>query len=206
MILDLNKVQELIDSEMTAWKISKDTGLSRNMVTTYKDGKDIKRMTIENGLKLQSYWEDIKKERAKMNVNDIDNKDYIWGFEQLGEFLDEENNFLERKEFEWWKELANSLAFLDDEGFDVAALETNELQDYIDIAKKHRGADRFSREALQNVYFDDGNGTYDLEFLVNGEKNYRQVQASDHPEAATNENYFDDKKVVNRIIMEIPED
>lgn len=134
MILDLNKVQELIDSEITAWKISKDTGLSRNMVTTYKDGKDIKRMTIENGLKLQSYWEDIKKERAKMNVNDIDNK------------------------------------------------------------------------ALQNVYFDEGNGTYDLEFLVNGEKHYRQVQASDHPEAATNENYFDDKKVVNRIIMEIPED
>ena len=134
MILDLNKVQELIDSEMTAWKISKDTGLSRNMVTTYKDGKDIKRMTIENGLKLQIYWEDIKKERAKMNVNDIDNK------------------------------------------------------------------------ALQNVYFDEGNGTYDLEFLVNGEKYYRQVQASNHPEAATNESYFDDKKVVNRIIMEIPED
>ena len=206
MILDLSKVQELIDSEMTAWKISKDTGLSRNMVTTYKDGKDIKRMTIENGLKLQGYWEDIKKERVKMNVNNIDNKDYIWGFDQLGEFLDEENNFESKDEFDWWEELADSMAYLEEKEVDVAGLEINELQDYINIAKEHRGADRFSYEALQNVYFDEGNGTYDLEFLVNGEKHYRQVQASDHPEATTNEDYFDDKKVVNRIIMEIPED
>lgn len=129
MKLDLNKVQELIDSEMTAWKISKDTGLSRNMVTTYKDGKDIKRMTIENGLKLQSYWEDIKKERVKMEFED-----------------------------------------------------------------------------LQAVYYDGGNETYDLQFMVDGNEKYIQVKAEDHPEAATNENYFDDKKVVNRIIMEIPED
>ena len=140
-----------------------------------------------------------------MNVNNIKNKNCIWGFEQLGEFLDEENNFLEREEFDWWKELANSIAYLEEKEVDVAGLEISELQDYIDIAKKHRGSDRFSHEALQGVYFDEGSGTYDLEFLVNGEKHYRQVQASDHPEAATNENYFDDKKVVNRIIMEIPE-
>ena len=72
--------------------------------------------------------------------------------------------------------------------------------------KEYIGADHFSYESLQNVYFDEGNSTYDLEFLVNGENYYRQVKASDHPEAATNENYFGDKKVVNRIIVEIPED
>ena len=141
-----------------------------------------------------------------MNVNNIDNKDYIWGFDQLGEFLDEENNFESKDEFDWWEELADSMAYLEEKEVDVAGREINELQDYINIAKEHRGADRFSYETLQNVYFDEGNGTYDLEFLVNGEKYYRQVQASNHPEAATNESYFDDKKVVNRIILEIPED
>lgn len=68
------------------------------------------------------------------------------------------------------------------------------------------GAERFSHEALQNVYFDEGNGTYDLEFLFNGEKHYIQVQAGDHPEAEENESYFDDKDVVNKIIDEAFED
>ena len=68
------------------------------------------------------------------------------------------------------------------------------------------GADRLSHEALQSVYFDEGNGTYDLEFLVNGEKHYIQVQAGDHPEAEENESYFDDKDVVNKIIDEAFED
>ena len=85
-------------------------------------------------------------------------------------------------------------------------MEENEMNINKNENKECIGADRFSHEALQNVYFDEGNGTYDLEFLVNGEKHYRQVQASDHPEAATNEDYFDDKLVVDKIIMEIPED
>ena len=85
-------------------------------------------------------------------------------------------------------------------------MEENEMNINKNENKECIGADRFSHEALQNVYFDEGNGTYDLEFLVNGEKHYRQVKASDHPEAATNEDYFDDKLVVDKIIMEIPED
>lgn len=185
-------------SNSNSTALARDVGVTRQVIDKYKKGKSkLKNMTAENLMKFEKYMEE-----NKMNVNNIDNKNYIWGFEQLGEFLDEENNFLERKEFDWWKELANSLAFLDDEGFDIAALETNELQDYIDIAKKHRGTDRFSYEALQGVYFDEGNGTYDLEFLVNGEKHYKQVQASDHPESVTNEDYFDDKAVVDKIIAE----
>ena len=198
----LEKIQKLMRSNSNSTALARDVGVTRQVIDKYKKGKSkLKNMTAENLMKFEKYMEE-----NKMNINKIENKEYIWEFEQLGEFLDEENNFLERKEFDWWKELADSLAFMDEKGIDVLGLEANELQDYIDISKKHRGADRLSHEALQSVYFDEGNGTYDLEFLVNGEKHYKQVQASDHPEAATNEGYFDDKLVVDKIIMEIPED
>ena len=135
-----------------------------------------------------------------MNINNISNAAYIWDFEQLGDFLDDENNFKDKDDFEWWQDLADSLALLEDNGLDILALEVSELQDYINIAKKQREAAPYSYDSLQNVYFDAVIGVYDLEFLVSGDKHYIQVSASDHPEAATDENYFDEKKVINRII------
>lgn len=72
-----------------------------------------------------------------MNINNIGNAGYILGFEQLGEFLDEENNFESKEEFDWWEELADSVAYLEEKEVDVLGLEVGELQDYIDTAKKH---------------------------------------------------------------------
>lgn len=72
-----------------------------------------------------------------MNINNIRNAGYIWDFDQLGEFLDEEYNFESKDEFDWWEELADSMAYLEENGTDLFVLEVNELQDYIKIAKEH---------------------------------------------------------------------
>ena len=130
----LKQIEDLINNNSNSTALAKRVGVTRQVIDKYKKGKSkLKNMTAENLMKFEKYMEE-----NIMNINKIENKEYIWEFEQLGDFLDEENNFLERKEFDWWKELADSLAFMDEKGIDVLELEANELQDYIDIAKKHR--------------------------------------------------------------------
>lgn len=57
-------------------------------------------------------------------------------------------------------------------------------------------------ENLMAVHFDGASDLYELEFQENGNSEFIQVKASDHPEAATDEFYFDNKEVVNKIIAE----
>ena len=57
-------------------------------------------------------------------------------------------------------------------------------------------------ENLLAVYFDEANNCYDLEFQFDGKSEFISVSADDHPEAATDEFYFDDKKVVEKISEE----
>lgn len=57
-------------------------------------------------------------------------------------------------------------------------------------------------EKLMNVTYDAGNNSYTLEFQENGKSEFIEVKASDHEEAATNEDYFDDKERVEEIIAE----
>ena len=59
-------------------------------------------------------------------------------------------------------------------------------------------------ENLYFVYYDSASVTYELEFRTDdGDMKFIEVDARDHPEASTNENYFDDKEVVDLIIMEV---
>lgn len=60
-----------------------------------------------------------------------------------------------------------------------------------------------SYENLMNVNFDGEN--YELEFQENGKSYFIRVDARDHEEAATNEDYFDDKERVEEIIAEAEE-
>lgn len=53
-------------------------------------------------------------------------------------------------------------------------------------------------ENLMNVNFDGE--SYELEFQENGKSYFIRVDARDHEEAATNEDYFDNKKLVEEII------
>ncbi len=55
-------------------------------------------------------------------------------------------------------------------------------------------------ENLNAVYFDEANNWYELEFYVDGSFEYIRVNADDHEEAATNEFYFDNKEIVEKII------
>lgn len=58
-------------------------------------------------------------------------------------------------------------------------------------------------ENLMNVNFDGE--SYELEFQENGKSYFIRVDARDHEEAATNEDYFDDKERVEEIIAEAEE-
>ena len=53
-------------------------------------------------------------------------------------------------------------------------------------------------ENLMNVNFDGE--SYELEVQENGKSYFIRVDARDHEEAATNEDYFDNKKLVEEII------
>ena len=54
-----------------------------------------------------------------------------------------------------------------------------------------------------NVNYDGE--SYELEFQENGKSYFIRVDARDHEEAATNEDYFDDKERVEEIIAEAEE-
>lgn len=58
-------------------------------------------------------------------------------------------------------------------------------------------------EDLMNVNFDGE--SYELEFQEGGKSYFIRVDARDHEEAATNEDYFDDKERVEKIIAEAEE-
>lgn len=75
-----------------------------------------------------------------------------------------------------------------------------ELKSMIDNKLKEMEIMKY--ENLQIVHYDAAGDVYDLEFHVNGEKEFITVDASDHPEAATDEYYFDDREVVEKIIAE----
>lgn len=60
-----------------------------------------------------------------------------------------------------------------------------------------------SYENLMLVNFDGE--SYELEFQENGKSYFIRVDARDHEEAATNEDYFDNKKLVEKIIAEAEE-
>lgn len=58
-------------------------------------------------------------------------------------------------------------------------------------------------ENLMNVNFDGE--SYELEFQENRKSYFIRVDAKDHEEATTNEDYFNDKERVEKIIAEAEE-
>lgn len=55
-------------------------------------------------------------------------------------------------------------------------------------------------ENLMNVNYDGDNEVYELEFQTNGKSYFINVSANEHEAAATDEDYFDNKKLVEEII------
>lgn len=63
-----------------------------------------------------------------------------------------------------------------------------------------------SYENLMMVNYDGDNGIYELEFQEKGKSYIITVKASDHEEATTDEDYFDNKELVEQIIEEADEE
>ena len=75
---------------------------------------------------------------TKRYLAEIENLEQIKTFEDLSDYLveDEQGQYFEdEKEFDWWKELADAMQYLEDEDVDYDEVELNELEDYITVAK-----------------------------------------------------------------------
>lgn len=70
MIIDLDIIKELIDSDVTGGQIEKDLKISRMMISNYRnDQNKLLKMSVENAIKLQEYQ--IKRRVIKMKANEI---------------------------------------------------------------------------------------------------------------------------------------
>ncbi len=63
-----------------------------------------------------------------------------------------------------------------------------------------------SYENLMMINYDGDNEVYELEFQENGKSYVIYVKARDHEEAATNEDYFENKELVEEIIADTDEE
>lgn len=75
---------------------------------------------------------------TKRYLVEIENLEQIKTFEDLSDYLveDEQGQYFEdEKEFEWWKELADAMQYLEDKDVDYDETELNELEDYVTLAK-----------------------------------------------------------------------
>ena len=78
--------------------------------------------------------------KEKRYLADIENLEQIKTFEDLSDYLEEDEQgqyFEDAEEFEWWNELANAMQYLEDEDVDYDEVELNELEDYIKVAKEN---------------------------------------------------------------------
>ncbi|MFB8449871.1 hypothetical protein [Enterococcus thailandicus] len=58
-IIDTSSIQKLIDSNLSAYSIEKDTGVSRMTITNYRKGNaNILNMSLDKAIKLQEFWEE----------------------------------------------------------------------------------------------------------------------------------------------------
>ena len=78
---DFNKIQKLLKT-VTAYKISKATGISDTTISRWVTGKTpIGKMSLENAIKLTNYAEELDVENAKQSRQS--QKAISWNFNQL---------------------------------------------------------------------------------------------------------------------------
>lgn len=62
MIIDTEAIQRLIDSDISAYQITKNTGLSGTVINEIRRGKrKIENLTLETGAKLSDYSKKLNK-------------------------------------------------------------------------------------------------------------------------------------------------
>ena len=77
----------------------------------------------------------------KYYSTDIKNWENINVFEEIqNDWTQEENNVwstTDKLNFDWWKEVADAIEFLEDNGINTSGLDVNEIADYVAIAKEN---------------------------------------------------------------------
>lgn len=59
-MINTENIKKLIASDVSAYQIEKETGVSRMTITNYRNNKsNLMNMSLENGRKLSNYWEEI---------------------------------------------------------------------------------------------------------------------------------------------------
>ena len=75
---DFNKIQKLLQN-VTAYRISKATGISDTTISRWVTGKTpIEKMSLENAIKLTNYVEELETENAKQLLEEIKNNDVAY--------------------------------------------------------------------------------------------------------------------------------
>lgn len=60
MIINIENIKKLLDSEISSYQINKDLGISTNAINSIRRGeRSIENLTLETGLKLSKYWEEL---------------------------------------------------------------------------------------------------------------------------------------------------
>ncbi len=60
----ISNIESLLQSDITAYKIQQLTSINRSTITRLKNGEiEIKKLSLENALKLNDLWEEIQEEQ-----------------------------------------------------------------------------------------------------------------------------------------------
>mgnify|MGYP004708042861 CR=1 FL=1 len=58
------QIQELLDSDISAYRIGKESGVSQPIITQLRNGhRSIGRLTVNSAQKLIDYWEQVKENK-----------------------------------------------------------------------------------------------------------------------------------------------
>lgn len=95
MIIDIKKIQKLLDSDITGYKIAQEAGLQESQVGKYRRGQlKVENMTLETGLKFMKFikGEEMKEElitklKNYMNI-ESNNKEFIKNYEVTENIID----------------------------------------------------------------------------------------------------------------------
>lgn len=73
-IIDTDKIQELIDSDLSAYELAKHVSISRTTILQLRnEEKDIESLTLKNAKKLQDFWEEYNKMSEEKVKNYLEN-------------------------------------------------------------------------------------------------------------------------------------
>lgn len=86
MIIDTSKINELLESDISAYELAKHVSISRTTILQLRNKeKDIESLTLKNAKKLQDFWEEYTMEKyeelKKFIEEDLEERDFGRGLE-----------------------------------------------------------------------------------------------------------------------------